>query len=757
MGKFDASAKLVRFIEKIAKEQKAAEKAGDIETALQKNKELRNAIKAGVNDPAMPRAKPLSDAEIQAYAERMAPQVEGKLTRAKTGSKTVAGKTQQQFEREKTLPVQRRVLPGQKDPSAPLPNVTMEDQKGGVVIGLSGDPTLARTELSGIDDVLFDKPVTLEGGPRYGDDEKLWASNIAGASNLIGAGKRASEQYGGVPVYAMYQKMPEGFGFAQHYLDALLQYTRPDQLPKAARKALEDDIRKGFINAQGKRVTFPNFSGFDDLNEVSLETEANSILRGHIADRLEKSKLYGLRPAGDVQFAVTHPELTNLETGASGFTVAELPLDQQFTPSSHRTYTEDIHGKILGQTQHPTPYDFIYRDALDLVRKNPKIAEEPFNTLKLLGPRQIIDEQFINELNEYQERMRRLIGKKKGGQVNMAGGGAISKLAKLLAELPAGSKAAQEAVAAEMAAREAAEKAAYAAHTLPSEIGKKELSKSKEVLKQDVNKAEGGAVDWHAQLGQMLQNPEPTWYDQLGEMMMAEGGSVKMAEGGQTFPLKDPEEEQRRRMMEGSVGGNPMGDVAFSDTSGIDDRSTYQRVLSLLSQKAKEQGREELASIKDPQAITDLINKGLIAENLGGVVDLFSLPLDVVDALLNEALKTDRRYLSSEQPFGGSESMKRGMENVGMATKTERPLMELTTGIVGPGAVAKAVKTAPKVVASAKKAKKGQSYKRGGKIKHHKYSRELQKYAEGGTISDYNTSPDRSDGGLMILEKNGYA
>jgi hypothetical protein len=54
-------------------------------------------------------------------------------------------------------------------------------------------------------------------------------------------------------------------------------------------------------------------------------------------------------------------------------------------------------------------------------------------------------------------------------------------------------------------------------------------------------------------------------------------------------------------------------------------------------------------------------------------------------------------------------------------------------------------------------AKKGQSYKRGGTIKHHKYSRELQKYAEGGTISEYNTSPDRSDGGLMILEKNGYA
>ena len=422
-GVKSASQKLVSFIDKLAKEQKAAEKAGDIETALLKNKELKGAIQAGVNSPAMPRAKPLSDIEIQAFAERMAPQVAGELTRGKSGAKTVAGKTQQQFQREKTLPVDRRVLEGQRDPMAPLPEMTLEQQKGGVLLGLPGDPTLARMELSGIGDVAFEKPVTLYGGPRYGDDEKLWASNIAGASNLVGAGRRASEQYGGAPVYASFMKMPEGFGFAQHYLESLLQYTRPDQLPKAARLALEQDIRKGFKDSK-KKYEFPEFAGFGDLEAVSEQALRNSKLRGHIADRLEKSKLYGLRPAGDVEFAVTHPELTNIETGAGGFTIGELPLNEPFSASAHPTYTHDIPGKVLGQTRHPTPYDLLYRDQLEMVKKNPTIADEPFGTVKLLGARQQIDEQLVNEINEYQERLRRMIGKKAGG---LAEGGVPEK------------------------------------------------------------------------------------------------------------------------------------------------------------------------------------------------------------------------------------------------------------------------------------------------------------------------------------------
>jgi len=420
-GKPPAEAFDMKLINKLKKDIKKAEKDGDLETSLAKRKQLNKAIQSGVNDPLMPRAEPLTQAEIRSYAERMAPQVAGELTRG-ADAKTVAGKSQKQFKREQTLPVDRTVLPGAVDPSAPLPYMTLEDQIGSVLLGLPGDPTLARVSLAGIGDVPFAQAVTQHGGPRYGDKNKLWASNLSAATGLLNAADRASRQFGDAPVIASYMKMPSGFGFAQHYLETLLQYQRPDLLNKAAREALEKDIKAGFVD-DGKRVTFPNFPGFDDLGAVAQAAESDSILRKHIAAKLGTSEKYGLRPAADVQFAVSHPELTNLETGASGFTLGEL-TPGLLTESAHPTYSHDIPGKVLGQTQYPTPYDLMYRDQLELIRNNPEAPE--FNTLKMLGARQKIDEQLVNEINEYQERMRQLLGRKKGGAVKKAEGGSVN-------------------------------------------------------------------------------------------------------------------------------------------------------------------------------------------------------------------------------------------------------------------------------------------------------------------------------------------
>lgn len=415
-------ASMMKLIKKLATDVKKAEKAGDTKDALNKREQLNEAIKSVVNSPDMPRSQPLTKAQVDAYAERMAPQVAGELTREAKGSKTIAGKSQKQFKREQTLPVDRRVMEGEVDPSAPLPIMTLEDQKDSVLLGLPGDPSLARTILYGIGDVEFARPVGLHGGPRYGDENKLWASNLSAATGLLNTADRASRQYGDAPVIASYMKMPSGLPFAQHYFESLLQYQRPDELTKAAKKALTDDIRAGYIDAEGNRIKFPNFPGFDNLDKVAELAQVDSGLRKHIADRLEKSTKYGLRPAADVQFAVSHPELTNLETGASGFTLGEL-IPAPLTESAHPTYSHDIAGKVLGQMRYSTPYDLLYRDQLELIRRNPKSPE--FNTLKLMGARQKIDEQLINEVNEYQERLRQLIGKYKGGAIKMAKGGAV--------------------------------------------------------------------------------------------------------------------------------------------------------------------------------------------------------------------------------------------------------------------------------------------------------------------------------------------
>ena len=46
----------------------------------------------------------------------------------------------------------------------------------------------------------------------------------------------------------------------------------------------------------------------------------------------------------------------------------------------------------------------------------------------MVGPRQTIDQQMVDEIRAYEERMKQLTGKKKGGAVRKAGGGEVHGL-----------------------------------------------------------------------------------------------------------------------------------------------------------------------------------------------------------------------------------------------------------------------------------------------------------------------------------------
>ena len=651
---------ILKNLKKVQREIKAATKAGDTAEALAAQKRLNEIIKGGVNSPLMPRAAPLSEAQIQAYAERMAPQIAGELTRKEKSAETLAGKSQKQFKREQTLPVDRKVLPGAVDPSAPLPSMTLEDKIGSVLLGLPGDPTLARVSLSGIGDVPFERAVTQHGGPRYGDENKLWASNLSAATGLLNAADRASRQFGDAPVVASYMKMPSGFGFAQHYLESLLQYQRPDLMNKAAREALEKDIKAGFVDSEGKRVTFPNFPGFDDLGAVAQAAESNSILRKHIAAKLGTSEKYGLRPAADVQFAVSHPELTNLETGASGFTLGEL-TPSPLTESAHPSYSYDIPGKVLGQMQYSTPYDLLYRDQLELIRQNPRSPE--FNTLKLLGARQQIDEQLVNEINEYQERVRRLIGKKKGGAVKKAEGGTVSY------ELP-------DDVTPQNWRDQLETNVLNDARAL---IGVKEGGPINldRLLEKAVRKANGGP----ANLDDML-----SWAVAKHNHKMKKGGEVS-----QTFPLKKDEEEERMFSPAPLKIPEPITDAL---------------------EALKRQFEKEKRSMSKPGAVQDVLMRGPVAMYAGAPADIMGMGGEALDWLQTKipgmrkpasVMDTGPEKvppmgyapafpLTPNEPYG-TEAAQELMKQSGLTTGTERPLFETGTGVAAPFAGMAALKT----------------------------------------------------------------
>jgi len=310
--------------------------------------------------------------------------------------------------------------------------------KGNVAVGVAGDPTLGgvlKTEEIGpttgtrqlrqVGNVVLDQPVQLFGGTEYGLDNPnnaFWASNLGAAKRVQNIVNDLGEEY---PILGQYIKMgPGSENFAMHNLDALLSVLQPHNLSPEKREALTQMIRKG-VPGQ----SFGTFSGFDDPKQVMLESSADSDLRKFIAKTLkqpDKMKPFEMPDGRYVATAITHPELRNIETGASGHAVGRMVPGADLPLGPHPTYSNDIPGEFIGRTKHPYPLELAFPDTYQYtteVLKNRPAGTQHFGLFKMLGPRQMIDDQYANEINDYLHHMKRLTGKKEGGEVHMADGG----------------------------------------------------------------------------------------------------------------------------------------------------------------------------------------------------------------------------------------------------------------------------------------------------------------------------------------------
>jgi len=380
-------------------------------------KALKEALKP------LPRAAAKTKPEIEAIAERMAPQVLSEYVREKPKSAvTVAGKTRKQFEREKELPVDVR---GEvKTPET----VDVEKLKGNVVIGIPGDPTITDRALHAVGDVRLESASPQHGGPLYGlGRPEFWASGIGPATRVQNLAAEVAQQYG-APVLGKYVMMgPESINYAQHFADANLQAINLSKMTQAQIDGFNDLIRRGSPKS-GPRPSFP---GIEDTGAAYLHFSVDPELRKHFNALMQQPKVteaFNLPSGQDIRFAITEPALRDLETGVTGFSLGRMKPREGLKLSEHPTYSHDIPGEFMGQSRYPMPYELSFPDTLAAVRANPAQAPQEFGSLKMVGPRQIIDQQMIDEIKIYEEAMKRLTGKKKGGVVKLAAGG-LSKAA----------------------------------------------------------------------------------------------------------------------------------------------------------------------------------------------------------------------------------------------------------------------------------------------------------------------------------------
>jgi hypothetical protein len=171
---------------------------------------------------------------------------------------------------------------------------------------------------------------------------------------------------------------------------------------------------------------------------------------------------------------------------------------------------------------------------------------------------------------------------------------------------------------------------------------------------------------------------------------------IKSAIGNRgTYDIEDPDITKaeggliREQRFDG--GGLAAADfVGGEDDGGSLDKAKL--MAKILADMAKEQGSKEAGSLSKPRALTDLLNRGVLANNpLSAGVDLFNMGLSAVG-------------MGSEKPFLGSEHVKGLMDKYGVTSGEDRPMMETALSFASPASMIKGAIKAPSAVNKAAEA-----------------------------------------------------
>jgi hypothetical protein len=401
-------------------------------------KALRGAAKASTKkEPSLPlnlpRAAPKTKEEIRPIAQRMAQQMTGEFVRPDpTKSTNPAGKSLKRFQMEKDLEHDIRPTPGRNLSAQEVSNI--EKQKGMLKIGVSGDTTISDKTLYRAGPYELDLPSPQHGGPLFAlGGEGAWASNNPVAATFQKRVQELSQAHGDAPVLGQFVAMgPSGSNFALHFADANLRAIDLGRMTEAQIEAVNKLIREG-SKKSGPRPSFP---GIEDKESAYLHLAFDPELRKHFNAMMQKTDYttkLGLPDGRVILHAITEPELRNTEVLTSG--LSQMRLNPAADPKSlalseHPTYSHVIpkeEGTPVGRTRYLVPAELEFPDVLEFAKKNYRPSDLT-RVYQTATPRQLVDQQHIDEMRLYEELMKEYTGKKKGGVVKLAAGG-LSKAA----------------------------------------------------------------------------------------------------------------------------------------------------------------------------------------------------------------------------------------------------------------------------------------------------------------------------------------
>lgn len=380
----------------------------------------------------LPRVRPTTQ-DIMEAAERVGKQQAGEFVRSPLLKDTtnLAGRSKKEVERLKKL--QYKVTPIKN-----LPEVKpYEARVGEVNIVLPGDQTISDMLLESVDDVPIG--TTSEGGALFGrgrladpeDTRAFWSSNIGPAEQFQKKVTELAELYDTDMVTAYHLAMGQmSNNFAQHMADASMRAIDYSKLNKNKMNAFDRVVSMGYVDPKTKeRVTFENWPGIADP-EASLQAmKEDPKLRKWFVNRMKTEKVtkpLDLPYGKSIEYAMTEPELRNMEINLTGLSAGRMKPGAELIPdSAHQTYSHDIPGTALGRAPELSPFSISFPDATAFVRE--KYRPQDFTgTIQKVFPHQVVDEAYLEDMYKYYTQLRKVRGFNEGGAVRKFEGGEIT-------------------------------------------------------------------------------------------------------------------------------------------------------------------------------------------------------------------------------------------------------------------------------------------------------------------------------------------
>jgi hypothetical protein len=368
----------------------------------------------------LPRANP-SNNFINQQAERVARQMMGEHVTSGKDTTNLAGRSVKESQRVKGLDYKL----------SPTGTVAKEvpyiPRKGDVKVAFPGDQTVSNKTLDEVEGFPIDS--VQEGGAYYGlgqrhlADPEFWKSTETPAKAVQGKVDRVAELYQPERVIGSHLAMGQmSNNFAMHFADANLRAIDWSKAKPNKIDTFDSIIAYGYKDPKtGEAVKFPNWPGLADREGALAAMKDDSNLRKWFNNRMKTpaiTKPLGLPNGLDIQYAITEPRIRDMEINMTGLMTGELKPKAlvEAAGNPHNTYTHRILGEAGGPQEVLTPFVIDFPDAAQHIAST-KRPSDFTGTIQKVFPHQIVDDQYINQYNQYRQRIKELTGQKKGGAV----------------------------------------------------------------------------------------------------------------------------------------------------------------------------------------------------------------------------------------------------------------------------------------------------------------------------------------------------